>query len=188
MPLKLKALEKNILKYRALQMVLLLHQVETLRVFMIGSIRATDKLQDTDKKRLPEGTKKPLEQALAILVQKDVITDADSRDLQNIVAIRNKIGHRVHDLVKDITAPEIFSGRDPVYDYYALARFETHRDKISRGMAKHFILLMGDDILFDRAEEAYKEELARLHKRIDRQYSIRRAAVHSIASPTANAI
>lgn len=40
---KLLALEKNILKYRALQMVLLLHQVESLKSFILGSIRATDK-------------------------------------------------------------------------------------------------------------------------------------------------
>lgn len=57
---KLPALEKNILKYRALQMVLLLHQVEALRSFVIGSIRATDSIPTISREiRLPENAKRP---------------------------------------------------------------------------------------------------------------------------------
>ena len=171
---KLAALEKNILKYRALQMVLLLHQVESLRVFIINSIRSTD---SNHSQRLPIGAKKPMEKALSILVEESVISDIESKDLQAIIEIRNKIGHTIHTLVDDISSPFKIRRQDAIYDYYALERFERLRDKISTGMTRKFVLeLSFRDLSFEQAEATYKEELLRLKKRIDRQYKARRAA------------
>tara|TARA_R110000868_G_scaffold25293_7_gene98666 strand:- start:3186 stop:3482 length:297 start_codon:yes stop_codon:yes gene_type:complete len=95
---KLPALEKNILKYRALQMVLLIHQVESLRTFIIGSIRSSESLlpRDSNLRALPEGVKRPMEKALNILVTKEIITEKESEDLQGIIEVRNQIGHKVH--------------------------------------------------------------------------------------------
>jgi len=172
----LPALEKNILKYRALQMVLLLHQVESLRAFVIGSVRGTDAVSG-GVKRLPEGAKKPMEKAFAVLVQEGVITEKESEDLQKIIGLRNKIGHSIHELVQDISAPRLLGRRDPIYDYFALERFERYRAKISSGMTKRFVLQLSfRELSFERAEATYKEELVRLHKRIERQFTARRAA------------
>ena len=174
----LLALEKNILKYRALQMLLLLHQVESLRVFVISSIRATDTLGFAASKtvnRLPNNTKRPMEKALAILVQDGVVTQNESEDIQAIIDIRNRIGHRIHELIQDVSAPGMLGLRDPVYDYFALERFERYREKISSGMSKSFVLQL--DLLelsFEQAEATYKEELVRLRRRIDRQFEVRR--------------
>ncbi|WP_018992713.1 hypothetical protein [Aromatoleum toluclasticum] len=176
----LPALEKNILKYRALQMVLLLHQVESLRTFVIGSIRATDRLASATGGRggrLPLNAKRPMEKALAILVQEDVITEKESIDLQQIIDVRNKIGHKVHELVEGISAPKVLGRSDPIYDYFALDRFERYRKKISSRMQKSFVLeLSFRELSFEQAEGTYKEELARLRNRIDRQFEVRRAA------------
>jgi len=175
---KLRALEKNILKYRAFQMVLLLHQVESLRTFVIGSIRGTDSLPlGTGVQRLPPGTKKPMEKAFAILVHEGIINDDESQDLQKIIELRNKIGHTIHELVEDISAPRMLGKRDPVYDYFALKRFERYRDKIEDGMGKHFVLeLSFRNLSFEQAEATYKEELDRLRRTINRQFEARRAA------------
>jgi hypothetical protein len=172
---KLPALEKNILKYRALQMVLLLHQVESLRTFVIDSIRATDSLpHGNSTKRLPIGTKRPMEKALGILVSERVITEEESVDLQSIIELRNKIGHMVHELVADISAPHILRQHDLIYDYFALNRFEKYRYKIMKGMSERFILALSfRELIFEQAEAAYKQELVRLRKRIDRQYESR---------------
>jgi DNA-binding MltR family transcriptional regulator len=180
MPAKLPALEKNILKYRAIQMVLLLHQVESLRSFVIGSIRASDKFATyaSSPLLLPEGTKRPLEKAFQILVSKAIITEKESEDLQRIIDLRNQVGHKIHELVSDISAPEVLRQRDQIYDYFALDRFELYRDKISKGMMSRFVLEISfRDFTFEQAEATYKEELRRLHKRIECQYEKRKKSV-----------
>lgn len=174
---KLPALEKNILKYRALQIVLLLHQVESLRSFVIGSIRTSDKFAtDTSRSELlPERAKRPMKKAFQILVSREIITEEESADLQSIVNLRNQVGHEIHELVSDISSPQKLSLRDHIYDYSALDRFERYRDKISKGMMEHFVLEVSfRDLIFEQAEATYKEELSRLHRRIERLYEQRR--------------
>jgi hypothetical protein len=118
-----------------------------------------------------------LEKAFEILVSKEIITEKESEDLQSIISLRNQIGHKIHELVSDISAPKTLRERDQIYDYFALNRFERHREKISRGMMKHFVLEVSfRDLVFEQAEATYKEELRRLHKRIERQYAERRSA------------
>ena len=175
---KLPALEKNVLKYRALQMVLLLHEVESLRSFLIGSIRGTDTFPSRQgAERIPAGTRGPLQRAFGILVAEAILTVEESNDLQAIVELRNKVGHTVHELVQDISAPPGLRSRSPPYDYDALARFERYRRKIERGMVSKFVLQLDfRGVVFEQAEATFKEELARLRKRIDRQYAERRKA------------
>lgn len=158
-------------------MVLLLHQVESLRTFVIGSIRMTDSFKGkSEPGRLPLNAKNPMEKALAILVAMTVLTEHESEDLQKIIGLRNQIGHRIHELVEDISAPKSLRYRDSIYDYFALRRFENLRDKITKGMMNHFILEIGfRDLSFEQAEATYKEELARLRTKIDKQFEIRRA-------------
>ena len=169
---KLPALEKNILKYRALQMVLLVHEVASLRAFLINSIRETDSFPWREgSERLPERTRGPLQKALRVLVDESILTDEESQDLQTIVEIRNTVGHRVHELVEDISAPPDLRRRGRSFDYGALERFERYRRKIELGMMNKFVLQLDfRGVVFDQAEATYKEELARLRKRIDRQY------------------
>lgn len=177
MALKLKALEKNILKYRALQMILLLHEMESLRKFIIGSIRSTDNLMgsiDGRSKELPEGTKEPLKTALEILVEKQIISEDESADIQEINEIRNTIGHAVHNLLDDISYPGPCSPQRKVYDYSALDRLERYRAKIERELGESYVMLLSlSGVSFEQAELTYKEELARLKNRIDRQYKQR---------------
>jgi hypothetical protein len=172
---KLPALEKNILKYRALQMVLLLHQVESLKAFVLGSMRATDRIHSgSQEPMLPEGTKKIFKKVWAFLVKEGVITESESQDIQNIIDLRNDIGHSIHNTVMDISGPEFMLQNKKTYDYHALERFEQYREKISEGMRDKFALEIGfRELSFEEAENTYKEELSRLYKKITRQYSIR---------------
>jgi hypothetical protein len=182
---KLLALEKNILKYRAFQMILLLHQVESLKSFALDSIRYTDRIfSEKNKKnneRLPEGTKKLFPKVWAILVNEKILTEEESNDIQRIINIRNKIGHSIHSLVSDVSAKDYgfdiesrLDELDELYDYYALERFEKYRLKIELGMSKKYVLSVSmNQLFFEEAEKTYKEELNRLTKKIERQFSER---------------
>lgn len=175
--LRLKALEKNVLKYRAIQMVLLLHEYESLKRYIIGSIRCTDRLARPDDPRIPVGCKQPMEKALNILVDADIISAVEKSHIKEYGAFRNRIGHEVHRLVADVS--DIYSTHDHecLHDYWALIRLERLRAKIERGMAPRIIQEVGlSGPMFEQAELSYKEELERLDKKIQRQIAARIAA------------
>ena len=171
---RLKALEKNVLKYRAIQMVLLLHEYESLKRYIIGSIRCTDRLGRPEDQRIPIGCKQPMEKALDVLVEAGIISTFEKSHIKEYGAFRNRIGHEVHRLVADVS--DIYSKHthECLHDYWALSRLERLREKIERGMAPHFIQelsLAGP--MFEQAELSYKEELERLDKKIQRQIAAR---------------
>jgi len=87
-------------------MVMLLHEVEALKSFVVDSIRATDKLMNWNNKKehkLPEGTKNLFKKAWKFLVREKIITQEESDNIQNIIDIRNRIGHQIHTLTADIS-------------------------------------------------------------------------------------
>ncbi len=175
----LPALEKNILKHRALEMALILFQAESLRRFVVDSIKATDHL------RIPDGSKKPLQKAWAILVDEGILLRHESDELQELIDYRNDIAHRIHVLTGDITNP--YSSQKHLrelqakYRYDALGKIESYRRKIEDGLRTRFEMSLSlDSVYFEEAEKAYKEELNRLRKKIARQIRIRREKIQKM--------
>ena len=68
---QLPALEKNILKYRAFEMVMILFHIEDLKSFVLKSIKATDEITSKlveKNMRIPDNSKMQYQRAWAILV------------------------------------------------------------------------------------------------------------------------
>ena len=151
----------------------MLNQVESLKSFLLQSVRSTDKMQASRKERhLPEGIKKPMEVALKLLVEEGIITIKESRDIQTIIDFRNEIGHSIHNLTSDISFRQNWHYSSPAYDYGALQRLQKYRNKIERGMSKKFWLIASPrDVIFEETGQVYEEELRRLRKKIARQYA-----------------
>lgn len=110
------AWEADILKIRAFEMVLILFYMEGLRRFIMGSIKATDKLHGVNrlsdgKPKTKEGKK--LELACAVQVSDGVINQAESDELKELVGYRNIIGHKIHDLTVDVGANSGLVRHDP---------------------------------------------------------------------------
>jgi hypothetical protein len=182
---RLPALEGNILKYRALEMVIILFHVENLKKFVLDSIRATDSIHDQNKQRIPIGTKKVYEKAWAVLVADGILTQAESDEVQRLVAYRNDIGHQIHLLTSDISRAPIaqdYIQRNGVkYDYDALKKLKHYRDKIERGVQSKYIMSISfDRLLFEAAEKTYQQELRRLNQKIIRQLAMRREEVQKL--------
>lgn len=165
----LRALEKNILKYRALQMILVLHEAEALRSLILGTIRSTDRLRSNSEKVLPPGTKKPMRRALRHLTDLEVLSAEESDEIARCIGFRNDVAHNIHRLVEDISAGHL--GRRPLeFDYGAAARLARLHRKTAEAMSGHFILQIDfREIAFEEAAKTYREELVRLRRRIDRQ-------------------
>ena len=171
---KLRALEKNVLKYRALQMIMILHAHETLKRRLINSIRTTDRIFKHTPERLPPGCKKPYEKALQILIDHGILSEIESKHLLEYANFRNTIGHDVHKLLQYITGSDSTNDMTCLYDYYALERLQRYRKKISDGMMRGFVNEIGfAELIFEQAELTYKEELERLDRKIRRQIHAR---------------
>jgi uncharacterized protein YutE (UPF0331/DUF86 family) len=182
----LPALERNILKYRALEMVMILFYVERLKTFVCESIQATDAISEVEH-RLPKNTKNIYRKAWAILVRDGILTEAEKNEIERIVDYRNEIAHRIHELTYDLGQTRIAHDYRRFYGVKyqdgALKRLKHYREKIERDfISKYVISLSFDELLFEPAEKTYEEELSRLHRKITRQITNRRA-VQSAARP-----
>lgn len=170
---RLPALEQNILKYRALEMVMILFHVENLKSFVLGSIRVTDRICKPGNERIPTGSKKPYEKAWSVLVDEGILTPDESVEVQKLIDYRNDIGHRVQLLVCDLSR-DSFDRTLSRYNDQAFKKLKLYKEKIEGGlMQKYAVPLLGDEILFEAAEKSYQHELRRLEQKITRQIAIR---------------
>ena len=176
---RLPALERNELKYRALEMVLILFRVEHLRGFVLDSIRATDRSQRPTNLRIPLNAKKVYEKAWAVLVADGIIAQAESDEIQSLVDYRNTVAHEIQSLTCGIAddarlAQYYAESRGIKYNYKAVAKLKHYHDKIEEGFTlKGYIMSLSLDwAAFAAAERTYEQELRRLRQKITRQVAI----------------
>jgi hypothetical protein len=182
---QLIALEKNILKYRAIEMVLILAYAEDLKNFAKQSYESTVRIAVGIAKVKGEN----IEVKSSIKTSElwdyyasiGVISPEEAREIDSLISFRNDIGHRVHELVRDI-GPHSWIPTTQKYNYNALQKLKHyHREFGDRLGEKHFILcLTGMSFHFSIAERAYEEELKRLNQKIKRQYVLHRKEIDRI--------
>jgi hypothetical protein len=168
---RLPALERNILKFRAFEMVLLLFYSEYLKQQIIGTIEASDRWTRKDHPRVTADTKKKFQKATATLVADGIITKEEKDEIGKLVDVRNTIAHNIHEMTFDVSrdtyARQRLEVERPKYDYDALKRIKYFYKELSkRMMSKYTQVLSMDRILFQAAERTYETELKRLNKKI----------------------
>ena len=186
----LPALEQNILKYRAFEMVLILFQIQDLKRLVLSSIQATDnlfvRLGKRNHPRIRADAKDKYQKAWAILVADGIISQAESDDIQRLVDYRNRIAHSIYEFAADLSreqvAVEYSEFFEVKYDYQALQKLKLYRRKISGGLRAGVRSLSFAPIIFKSAERTYEQELLRLSKKIDRQIAARKAEHQGLAA------
>lgn len=139
------SLEKNILKYRAFEMVLILFRVDQLRAFVVDSIRATDGLRAGLKSvtpRLPKGTKNLYKRAWQILVDDEILASGESVEIQGLIDYRNVVAHATERLTIDVNRAWSSESLSDLrrYEPKALDRIEFLADKIVERMSSKYVL------------------------------------------------
>jgi hypothetical protein len=121
----LPALERNILKYRAFEMMLTLFYAEELKQFLVGTMKATDHWRDNSKKwfqKAPPHYRAVVER----LAKEGYITDAQRDEIIKIVDYRNDIAHELEKMTFDVSRSTFVRGMKevvkPKYDYGMLER------------------------------------------------------------------
>lgn len=164
-------LECDILKFRALEMILILFYMEDLKKFILESIGNTNRIfndSQLEPKKEKVGKGKLFDNARSILVTEGIISNEESETLKELIDYRNDIGHRIYMLTSDVGAYSNLA-ITPRYDYTAAKKARTLRHKIMNEMGKHFIMTLSfDSLAFDAAENAYKKEIERLKKKVNK--------------------
>jgi hypothetical protein len=127
---RLPALERNILKYRAFEMMLTLYYAEEIKQFLVNTMKATDHFREPAKKRFPKGL--PNYRAVVEKICKEGhITAAQRDEIIKIVDYRNDIAHELQRMTFDVSRSTfVRSMREiekPKYDYDMLDRAKFYR-------------------------------------------------------------
>jgi hypothetical protein len=178
---RLSALEKNELKRRALEMVLVLFYIEDLKHFVVESIRATDRLRGlANGGRLSPATKNLYKKAWGILVDAGVLSQQESDEIAELVDYRNLVAHQTHALTADVGRyTSLRAGDDAArYNDSALERVQYFRERLFSEMGQKFVLSSSfRGLNFETAERTYLKELAILNRKLRRQTRVLRAEI-----------
>ena len=122
---KLPALEQNVVKFRAMQMLLVMFYAEEL------------KRDALSLNRVPKGTKNAVGKTLSLLVTDSAITEVEKTEIVGLIDYRNVIGHHMHNLLLDLSNDRVAremiaysSDRLPKYDYKAVERLQYFHGRV----------------------------------------------------------
>jgi hypothetical protein len=190
---RLPALEKNILKYRAMQMLLVLFYAEELKRDVLDCIQTTDMWAASfgkgKQERVPQGAKNPVDKALNALIADGALTLAQKQEIIGLIDYRNIIAHQMHNILADANPDVIarqythFLPELPKYDYGAVKRLQHYRKLFADGLHRtnHYVRTANSNRrLFNAAERTFLEEIKGLRKIIARQIKARSEAVNRL--------
>lgn len=177
-----RSLERNIMKYRAMQMVLIIHYAEQIKEIILMPLKTANGSLNMDKLR--EGTKespkkklKPIEKATDLWKSEGLLTEREVQDIKRLIDFRNDVAHRVHLLAADLSAYRFVRDMQRFtphhlrsYNYGAVDEMKRYMALLNQRLksARWIIRLSSAPMIFESAERALHLELDRLHRRIDK--------------------
>lgn len=190
---RLPALERNMLRLRSMQMVLVLFYAEQLKQKLVGLVRTTDKIRKTlelgTSERVPRNVKDQIKKCLNAFVADSAITTDERDEMRRLIDYRNVIAHGINELVGDLSADREVRGllnsttwRFRSYGYKAVDRL------------RHFLKLLSDPVItrryissisldslkFASVERTLLADIKELQRKIDRQMVIRDREVREL--------
>ncbi len=181
---RVRALERNIVKYRAIQVALVIHYTEKLRRTVIGSVQATSKLRKVRRKYksgervLVSGDEViRFKSALNVWVDEGWINRNEAVEIRRLIDFRNDVSHRLHQLNVDISRyrydqERLYHFPDTVkrHDYKAVDQLKEMIEILDvRVVSHHLGRMVGlEDLSFETSEHILTSELKSLGRKINR--------------------
>ena len=180
---RLPALERNILKYRALQMILVMFYCEHLKRKMQAVAQTNAKFRriltpNAKTSGRSEGKRLSQKESMKFLQELKFIHKSEESEIIELIDFRNMIAHEIHKVVSDVAGNSLarqFSIEDEAYRYDAVARLKYYIDLLESRIQQdhHVSVLSFDSVEFGPTEKTYEQELEKLRHTIDRQYAQR---------------
>lgn len=188
----LPALEQSILKYRAMEMLLVMFYAEELQRKILDRIQATDEWLVRVKKghadRVPKGIKKPIDKALNAFIADGAIKPHEKKEIVELIDYRNMIAHQMHNMLGDLSPTRyacdlaMFGSNVPKYDYEAVKRLQHYHKLFDETYRTHHYIMRVNfnSMLFRAAEKTFLSERERLDGKIKRQLKERNVAIKEL--------
>ncbi|MAW80428.1 MAG: hypothetical protein CMI63_09330 [Parvularcula sp.] len=178
---KLRSLERNIIRYRTVQIALLLYYAEELKQLIVGSVISTENFYKnlrgaSYKVRLEQGAKGASKKALKLLVQDGVLSESEANDCKNVFVSRNNSAHEIQVMLADLSNVTFAKNHSEHnvkrHDYTTVEIARKYIELIwERLPTKEYVTPLGmSQLLFSASERFYQEELKRLDKIIKSQH------------------
>ena len=166
---RVRALEKNIIKFRAIQSVLAIYYAEKLKRDIISAVRCN---VVRDKRPISIG------EAAKAWVEKGVITREESNEIRSLIDYRNNLAHEFHKMNADLStlyaSPVMHDVKQ--YDYTVMRQLKATinllRERVQSSPG--WILPIGLETFdFETTERVLVSELKALGRKIDRLFDER---------------
>jgi len=182
---RLPALERNILKFRAFEMMLSLFYAEEIKQLLASTLRISEHWRPDAKKRFKKGTKFNYAMAADVFLKEGYLSADERAELKDLIEFRNDIAHELHMLTFDVGRSgftrRMLRVQKPKYDHQKLERLKHYRKVLPDRLARHFgIELSFDDLYFEAAEKTYESELDVLARKIRRQIAARKVRTETL--------
>ncbi|WP_430246504.1 hypothetical protein ACQY1M_25115 (plasmid) [Neorhizobium sp. DAR64861/K0K2] len=175
-----------------MQMLLIMFYAEELKRQVLDLIQTTDRIRVQLKpaefeERVPKGAKKSLPKALNVLIDDGAINDDEKNEIVSLIDYRNIIGHRMHELVSDIstesfarTLSQFGSDRAKAFDYEAVERLQHFRNKLGNLYKTHHYAstISMNSLLFESAERTFLAEIKALRRKIRKLAQARKTDIN----------
>jgi hypothetical protein len=172
----LPSLEKNILKYRAFEMMLVLFYSEDLKKIIIDTIQSNDKIHmylgERVQERISPNTKRKFQVALDVFINDGILTCEEVDEIKRLIDYRNIIAHDLYKLTADVNRE--YYMKEVIYNYKVRKRLKFFIVNIPDRLSKKYIISVSlDSLMFKGAARTYEDELKRLDKKVRKQIAIR---------------
>jgi len=185
---KTRALERNIIKYRSLEMVLVLHYAEEIKILVQRAMKCLDSFDKSFIKKYPKllhklRDKKSYFVALKIWEKEGLITNDEKKKIIRLTQYRNDIAHRIKELNADLSTEKFFSDfirhvpdHFCSYQYNAAEELRTWIQELEDRFHKNYSIGFFDHSagMFRTTENVLTSELQIMRKKVDRLYRYRR--------------
>lgn len=185
---RLPALERNILKYRAFEMMLSLFYAEELKRFLISTVETNRKWNEEEEEN-PGKRLRAANYAVGadVFFNEGYLSKEERQEIKELIAFRNDIAHELHMLTFDVgrssfTRRSLRLGKMR-YDYEKVHRLKFYRKELPRRIRQRLALSPSFNfIYFAEAERVYESELRLLDRKIRKQMMARKIKLDALNS------
>lgn len=190
---RLPALERCLIRYRALQATLAIYHAEELKRDIISAaethrdFRATvhgevEQEQETDQ------PKNRMRRAFRQLIDDGLLSTSEKKEMLHLIGHRNALAHQLHELSADLSPDSFarslveFIENRPEHDYEIVDKLKAARRLLGDRVAEHnyVISIRFNDVLFSAVDRALTSDLRALKRRIVALMKRRKAAIASL--------
>ncbi|EPY4803705.1 TPA: hypothetical protein MM166_004284 [Klebsiella pneumoniae] len=168
----LPALERNIIKYRSMQVLIFSFYIEDFKR-VIESTLKFELIYTHFKDYQDEKPPSHMGEAMDMLERKGLISREDRTEYAQLVKYRNQTSHEIELMFFDLTqddAADIYKAYKAIkYDYECIDRIKRLRNKVLSNLSKKLLSVVSmRENMFEDVEKTFNHEMKKLELRIEK--------------------